>query len=119
MNKLGTVAVIRHNGSSVIYDNNRNGYSDELMRRMVVSEMKRNEEQYTREKSWNESIVSKRNESRAKRLNEIKNAVYNPVRKGIVTKITESIDFIYACIIVWSEEFSLIKRIEDDEDMWW
>lgn len=120
MNNLGTVAVIRHNGSAVVYNKNDKGYSDELVRKMVANEMKRNQAKYESEKSWNAMILEDRNDLLAEKLYNTINVTPKPIYKRILNNVANAIDFVYACIIVWSEALGFIEEVKDEDDeVWW
>lgn len=113
MNKLGTVAVIHHNGDTVIYGN---GHTDELIKQLVANEIKYQQTKYAKEQEWNKMIVNKRNELRQEQLEHLKNSTLMPFPKRIVLNIRDGIDFVFACCIVWAEQLGLIEYIGDKKE---
>ena len=114
MERVNTVTVIHNNGETVVYSK---GYDDIIAKQLVSREIKRHQKEEADRKEWNEFKMHNQNKRLAYYVNQITNITPpDPLPKRIILGVRDGIEFVLACIIVWSEQLGLIEYIGEDKE---
>ncbi len=108
-----TATIIYRNGDTVIF----NKGDDAHIKALVSAEIKRNQKIYNDKKEWEEFRMQNKNKALMDHINKIHNITPPPsLPKRIANGIIDSIGFVYACLLVWSEQLGLIEYIGEDKE---